>query len=56
MKGHNTGRYYQCLMYANHTPFTTLLKTTCCIGPGRSGTSENSAKAKFAEYPFYEVG
>jgi hypothetical protein len=42
MRGHNTGRYYHCLMYVGHHPFTTLHKMTCCIGAGQRGTSENS--------------
>jgi hypothetical protein len=28
-------------------PFTTLHKTTCCIGPGRRGTSENFYSTSF---------
>src|SRR5215208_8390049 len=50
MRGHNTGRYYQCLMYVGHTPFKTLHKTTCCIGPERRGPSENSPSTHSAEY------
>jgi hypothetical protein len=32
--GNNTGGYYQCLMYVRHTPFTTLHKMICSLGPG----------------------
>src|SRR5215208_4185370 len=50
MRGHNTGRYYQCLMYVGHTPFKTLHKTTRCIGPERRGPSENSPSTHSAQY------
>ncbi len=36
-------------------PFAALHKTTCCIGPGLCGSSENSDKVKFVEINFYEV-
>jgi hypothetical protein len=49
MRGHNTDRYYQCLMYAGLTPYAALHKTTCCIGPGRRGTSENSTSTHLGE-------
>jgi hypothetical protein len=31
-------------------------KKACRIGPGRCGTSENSVKAKFAEFLFQALG
>ena len=33
MRVHNTGGYYQCLMYAGLLTFDAIHKTICCIGP-----------------------
>src|ERR687897_1034988 len=55
--GHNTvGRYYRSLMSTRIRISDTLHKKTCGIGPGLCATSENSIKAKFAEFQFCEVG
>jgi len=34
MRAHNTGRYYQCLMYVGLKTHDTLHKNTLSIGPG----------------------
>ena len=47
MRGHNTCRYYQCLMYVGLRTFGSLHKKTCRIGPGLCGTSENSSSRTF---------
>src|SRR5215217_4746397 len=55
-RGHNTSeRYYRSLMYTRLGPSDTLHKTTCCIGPGLCGTSENHQNANFALSAFSEI-
>jgi hypothetical protein len=57
VEGHNTGGYYQFLMYAGLLTFNALHKNPRCIGPGLCATSEKSCKAKFnfAEFPFHAL-
>jgi hypothetical protein len=56
MGGHMTsGGYYRILMYIGPHTSDTLHKKPCRTGPGLYRTSENSVKAKFAEFPFCEV-
>jgi len=42
-------------MYIGLRTSDALHKTICCMGLGLCGTSENSLKANFAEFQFYEL-
>ena|SRR5215216_1413207 len=47
MRGHNTGGYYQCLMYDVLRTSNTLHKKPCRIALVLCGTSENTPYRKF---------
>jgi hypothetical protein len=52
MRDHDTGRYYQCLMYEGFITLHVLHKKPCHLGPGLCMMLE----VNFREFLFYEVG